>query len=97
MHDQVAGYLPSTCSSIHVKERRKQTRELNDQDFVQQALASLSQSKSLRSLQLQPFSGVLHSTDNSFSPISRFSYLRHLDISHFIVTDSNVASISEAV
>jgi hypothetical protein len=40
----------STDSSIPVKDRRKTTLEANEQDFVQQALATLSQAKNLRNL-----------------------------------------------
>ena len=86
----------TTDSSIPVKDRRKADREINEQDFVQQALASLSKSKTLRNLRVQPFTGVVHCTDNSFAPLSRIANLRYLELSGFIVTDRHVASISES-
>ena len=86
----------TTDPAIPAKDRRKADREFNEQDFVQQALESLSQSKTLRNLRLQPISGVVHCTDNSFAPISRIPNLRYLELSGFIVTDRHVASISES-
>ena len=61
----------STDPTVPVKDRRKGDREANEQDFVQLALTSLSQSKTLRHLRVQPFSGVVHCSDGSFLQIGR--------------------------
>jgi hypothetical protein len=84
----------TTDPTVTAKDRRQADREFNEQDFVQQALESLSKSKTLRNLRVQPFYGVVHSTDNSFAPIPRFPNLRYLELG-INVTDRHLASISE--
>ena len=44
---------------------------------------------------MQPFSGVVHCTDASFSPLSQLQNLRYLELSGFIVTDRHLSSVSE--
>jgi len=85
----------TTDSNVPVKDRRKKDGEANEQDFVRLAITQLAQSKTLRQLRMQPFSGVVHCTDGSFSPLFQLESLRYLELSGFIVTDRHLSSISE--
>ena len=82
--------------NLSAKEKKRARLDFGNQDFVRQVLSSLSKSKTLQHIRMQPFNGVLQCTDESFSPIRDLAALNYLEINRLSINDAHLSSLAES-